>query len=41
MGFSPKTRGRCWVGTIHVTNMEKAGLEKSNMSVLNILQSIL
>lgn len=28
MGFSPKTRGRCWVGTIHVTNMEKAGLEK-------------
>ena len=28
MAFSPKTRGRCWVGTIHVNNMIKAGLEK-------------
>lgn len=28
MAFSPKTRGRCWVGTIHISNMEKAGLTK-------------
>lgn len=28
MAFSPKTRGRCWVGTIHINNMEKAGLSK-------------
>lgn len=28
MGFSPKTRGRCWIGTIHKSNMEKAGLTK-------------
>lgn len=28
MGFSPDTRGRAWVGTIHITNMEKAGLKK-------------
>lgn len=28
IGFSEKTRGRCWIGTIHVKNMEKAGLEK-------------
>lgn len=28
MGFSPNTRGRCWVGTIHITNMENAGLSK-------------
>lgn len=28
MGFSPKTRGRKWIGTIHITNMEKAGLTK-------------
>lgn len=26
MAFSPKTKGRCWVGTIHIANMEKAGL---------------
>ena len=26
--FSIKTRGRCWVGTIHVTNMQNAGLNK-------------
>lgn len=28
MAFSPNTRGRCWVGTIHISNMEKAGLSK-------------
>lgn len=28
LAFSPNTRGRCWVGTIHITNMEKAGLKK-------------
>ncbi|MDD6072383.1 MAG: hypothetical protein PUC12_16465 [Clostridiales bacterium] len=28
MSFSPSTRGRCWVGTIHIMNMEKAGLTK-------------
>ena len=28
MAFSPNTRGRCWVGTIHITNMENAGLSK-------------
>lgn len=28
MAFSPTTRNRCWIGTIHVANMEKAGLKK-------------
>jgi hypothetical protein len=28
MSFSPKTRDRAWVGTIHITNMEKAGLTR-------------
>ena len=28
MAFSPKIRGRCWIGTIHINNMIKAGLEK-------------
>ena len=28
MAFSPMTRGRCWIGTVHITNMEKAGLQK-------------
>lgn len=28
MGFSPKTRGRCWVATIHIANMQNAGLTK-------------
>lgn len=28
MGFSPQTKGRCWIGTIHISNMEKAGLTK-------------
>lgn len=28
MAFSPNTRGRCWVGTIHIANMENAGLKK-------------
>lgn len=28
MAFSSNTRGRCWVGTIHISNMEKAGLCK-------------
>lgn len=28
MGFSPNTKGRSWVGTIHIANMEKAGLTK-------------
>ena len=26
--FSTKTRGRCWVGTIHIANMQNAGLTK-------------
>ena len=26
--FSTKTRGRCWVATIHIANMQKAGLTK-------------
>lgn len=28
MAFSPSIRGRCWVGTVHTTNMVKAGLSK-------------
>ena len=28
MGFSPTTRGRAWMGTIHIENMKKAGLKK-------------
>lgn len=28
LAFSPNTRGRCWVGTIHIANMEKAGLKR-------------
>lgn len=28
MAFSPKTRDRAWVGTIHVANMQKSGLTK-------------
>ena len=28
MAFSPKTRDRAWVGTIHVVNMQKSGLTK-------------
>ena len=28
MAFSPHIRGRCWVGTIQIANMEKAGLTK-------------
>ena len=28
MSFSSNTRGRSWVGTIHITNMENAGLTK-------------
>ena len=28
MGFSPKTRGRCWIATIHIANMQKAELTK-------------
>lgn len=28
LAFFPDTRGRCWVGTIHITNMVKAGLTK-------------
>lgn len=28
MAFSANTRGRCWIGTIHISNMEKAGLKK-------------
>lgn len=28
LAFSPDTRGRCWVGTIHIANMVKAGLTK-------------
>ncbi len=28
MAFSANTRGRCWIGTIQIKNMEKAGLIK-------------
>lgn len=28
LAFSPNTRGRCWMGTIHIANMVKAGLTK-------------
>lgn len=28
MGFSPATRGRAWMGTIHIANMQAAGLSK-------------
>ena len=28
MAFSPNTRGRCWIGTVQIANMEKAGLTK-------------
>lgn len=28
MSFSPSSKNRCWLVTIHVTNMEKAGLTK-------------
>lgn len=28
LAFSPNTRGRCWMGTIHIENMIKAGLTK-------------
>lgn len=31
MSFSPNTRGRAWVGTIHIANMEKAGLTKEQI----------
>lgn len=30
MSFSLNTRGRCWLGTIHIVNMEKAGLTKED-----------
>lgn len=30
MAFSPKMRGRCWIGTIHIANMIKAGLDKKD-----------
>lgn len=29
MAFSADTRGRSWMGTIHIANMKKAGLKKS------------
>lgn len=28
MAFSTRTRGRCWVGTVHINNMVNAGLTK-------------
>lgn len=28
MEFNPNTRGRCWMVTIHIANMLKAGLTK-------------
>jgi len=28
MGFSPKTRGRSWVGTLHIGNLQATGLSK-------------
>ena len=28
MAFSAKTKGRCWMVTVQVTNMEKLGLTK-------------
>ncbi|MGN0665013.1 MAG: hypothetical protein ACI4KF_00660 [Huintestinicola sp.] len=28
LSFSAQTRGRCWVGTIHISNMVNAGLTK-------------
>lgn len=33
LAFSPSIRGRCWVGTIHITNMVKAGLSKEEYEV--------
>ena len=33
MSFSPKMRGRCWIGTVHVSNMEKAGLTKEQYQI--------
>ena len=29
MGFSPKTMGRSWMVTVHIANMEKAGLSEA------------
>ena len=30
MPFSTNTRGRCWIGTIHIANMIKAGLDEKD-----------
>ena len=37
MSFSPKTRNRCWVVTIHIENMKKAGLSEEEYKDPEIL----